>query len=83
MFLVTCHHSYNRGDSTSPKNSGLRAQPALVLFQPILFEFQNGKPRFTEWFDLTPRFGEKKRNDDIPRRFQRTLEKNFFGMEGR
>jgi hypothetical protein len=29
MFLVMCHHSYNRGDSTSPKNSGLRAQPAL------------------------------------------------------
>jgi hypothetical protein len=29
ILLFSCHHSYNKGDSTSPKNSGLRAQPAL------------------------------------------------------
>lgn len=29
MFLFLCHHSYNRGGPTSPKNSGLRTQPAL------------------------------------------------------
>jgi hypothetical protein len=38
MFLVMCHHSYNRGDSTSPKNSGLRAQPALVQDRTLMEE---------------------------------------------
>jgi hypothetical protein len=51
---------------------------SVSLFQPILFEFQNGNPRFTEWFDLTPRFGETKRNDYIPCRFQRMLVKKPF-----